>query len=177
MTSSNTVLAHHLQWSLPMDTMRTGHTACGHQAVALSCYKMAAILWFKRGRPCLWRGGEAEWHISSITGGNHNGRQYGLGSGSTIQLEWLLILPSPLRTCSHSFSFSAAGGDHLSCLHRDISHCGFWVLLHRHLLDLMLCTLEKLHIRVTRNGDYTYTQTSELKQFLRCPVSTLQKHT
>lgn len=160
LASSNTVVAHHLQWSLPMDTTRTGHTARGHQT---------ATKWQQycdsKGEDHV-HGEEAEgkeWHISSITGGNHNGGQHRLGSGSTIQAEWLLILPSPLRTCAHSFSFSAAGGDHLSCLHRDISHCRFLVLLHHHQLDVMLCTLEKLHIRVPRNGDYIYTQTSEIK--------------
>lgn len=44
LASSNTLLAHRLQRSLTVDTTGTGYTERGHQAVALSCYKMAAVL-------------------------------------------------------------------------------------------------------------------------------------
>lgn len=141
---------------------------------------MAAVLCFKRGRPCLQGRGEAGSYASaalqegSTTGGS---RAWDLEAMTHwILLEWLLSLSSPPKACSHSFSFLAAGSDHcLSCL-RHISHCGLVMLLHHHLLELMPCTPEKLSTRVTRNGDYTYAQTSKLKQFLHCPISTLQKH-
>lgn len=156
--------------------MGTGHTARGHQAVALSCYKMAVVLWFKRGRPCC--GEEGRQRATHRQHYRRESQWEAVRPGTWRHLEWLLSLSSPLKTCSHWFSFSASEGDHcLLCLHRDISHHGLLVLLHHHLLKLMPCTPEKLSTRVTRNGDYTYAQTSKLKQFLRCPVSTLQKHT
>lgn len=76
--SSSTLLAHHLQLSLAVGTMGTGHTAHGHQPVPLSWYRTAAVLWFQRP---VGRRGNRELHHGNVTGENHNRRQHGLGSG------------------------------------------------------------------------------------------------
>lgn len=50
--SSNTLLPCCLKWMLAFDTTGTGHAACRHQAVALSCKQKGCCS--SRGRQCLY---------------------------------------------------------------------------------------------------------------------------
>lgn len=126
---------HHGNWA-----HSTWTPGCGSQLLQNGS---GAVI--SKGKTMLWGGGESGSYTSAAL-------QEGITMGGSkawdleapthwFLLEWLLSLSSPLKTCSHWFSFSASEGDRcLLCLHRDISHHGLLVLLHHHLLKLMPCT-------------------------------------